>query len=60
MSARGGGGAFQPTITIEQNITALPGQSEVDVGRAAATAGSDKVSQELRAFQAAYSRGGTR
>lgn len=60
MSSRGGGGAFQPTITIQQEINALPGQSEVDVGRAAATAGSDRLASELRSFTAAYSRGGAR
>lgn len=59
MAAKGGGGPFAPAITIQQEINALPGQSEVDVGRAAATAGADRMSQELRAFTAAYSRGGT-
>lgn len=54
-----GGGSFAPVVTIQQEITALPGQSEVAVGRAAATAGADAFSQQVRAFQAAYSRGGT-
>lgn len=59
MSAKGAGGAFMPTVTIQQEINALPGQSEVDVGRAAATQGADAFSQQLRAFNASYSRGGT-
>lgn len=59
MSSKGGGGPFMPAITIQQEINALPGQSEVDIGRAAATQGADRMSQELRAFTAAYSRGGT-
>lgn len=59
MSAKGGGGPFAPVVTIQQEINALPGQSEVDVGRAAATQGADAFSQQLRAFNASYSRGGT-